>query len=63
MKLENRYKQIKTGELFKITNFTTTLDSVLDFVTLKSLSSDKELEMDESKFVKYFVKVKDDLNR
>ena len=60
-KLENRYKHILTGEVFKVINFTTTLDSVTDIVTVKSLKNNIEAEMCESVFRKDFIKIKNNM--
>lgn len=58
MKLENRYKEINTGKLFKVINFTTNLDSVTETVIIKQLDNDNVIEIDECKFRNKFIKIK-----
>ena len=58
MKLENRYKEVKTGKIYKIVNFTTTLDCITDIITLKELHTDNTFEIGEHMFRNNYVKVK-----
>ena len=57
MKLKNRYKEVKTGFIFKVTNFTTTLDGIVDTVHLKRMDTDETTEMGEDRFRKNFINV------
>lgn len=58
MILENRYKNLKNGKTYKVINFTTTMDCIMDIITLKELDTDNTLEVDEYFFRNNYVKIK-----
>ncbi|MFN7656502.1 MAG: hypothetical protein ACK5OW_01805 [bacterium] len=60
MKLKNKYKEIKTGFIFKVTNFTTTLDGIVDIIHLRRIDNDDTLEVGEDRFQKNFINVYDE---
>jgi hypothetical protein len=60
MKLKNKYREIKTGFIFKVINFTITLDGIVDRLHLKRIDTEDVLEVGEDRFQRNFINLNDE---